>query len=135
VLAADSEVKDSFIGDRKTARLAFVSADEGTTLADKEMAMLVFTARDHSKEERPDMMVSFGDFGSVVVITIYPGTGKLVGCDVVDVKKPFNSLGSLEMSDFKNEGGQLSGEIATGDKVEAFKKAWEFDLTFGTKLP
>ena len=64
VLAADSEVEDSFIGDRKTARLAFVSADKGTTLADKETGMLVFTEKDHSKEKRPDIMASFGDFGS-----------------------------------------------------------------------
>jgi len=39
------------------------------------------------------------------------------------------------MKDFKNEGGQISGRIATAGKVETFKQTWEVDLTFRTKLP
>jgi len=41
----------------------------------------------------------------------------------------------VEMSNFKNEGGQLSGRIATTSKVEAFKQTWEVDLTFKVKAP
>ena len=100
--------------------------------------MLVFTEKDHSKEKRPDIRASFGDFGSALIITIYPDTGKIAGCDVAHEahsKKPFNSLGSIEMKDFKNEGGQLSGKIATAGQVETFKQTWEVDLTFRAKLP
>lgn len=138
LFAADSEVKGSFTGDGKASKLAFVSAHKGTTLADKETVMLVFTEKDHSKEKRPDMKASFGDFGSALIITIYPDTGKIVGCEVAHeahAKKPFSSLGSLEMTDFKNEGGQLSGKLATAGKVETFKQTWEVDLTFRAKLP
>jgi hypothetical protein len=138
LFAADSDVKGSFIGDGKPAKLAFVSALKGTTLADEETVMLVFTEKDHSKEKRPDMKASFGDFGSALIITLYPDTGKIVGCDVAheaQSKKPFSSLGSIEMKDFKNEGGQISGKIVTAGKVETFKQTWEVDLTFRAKLP
>lgn len=135
---ADAEVKGSFTGAGKAAKLAFVSAHKGTTLADKETVMLVFTEKDHSKEKRPDMKASFGDFGSALIITIYPDTGKIVGCEVAHeahAKKPFSSLGLIEMSEFKNESGQLSGKIATAGKVETFKQTWEVDLTFRVNWP
>jgi hypothetical protein len=49
-------------------------------------------------------------------------------------QKPFTSLGSIEMKDFKNEGGVLSGHITTNGKVESFKQTWEVDLTFRVKV-
>jgi hypothetical protein len=134
----DAEVKGTFDGDGKPAALAFVSAQKGTTLADKETVMLVFTEKDHSKEKKPDMKAAFGDFGSALLITIFPDTGKIVGCDVAHSahkQKPFSSIGSIEMTDFKNEGGILSGHIATAGKVDTFKQTWEVNLTFRVKAP
>ena len=137
-LAADSEVKGTFVGNGKPAALAFVSASKGSALADKETEVLVFTEKDHSKEKRPDIKAGFGDFGSALIITIYPDNGKIVGCEVSHAaheQKPFSSIGSLEMTNFKNENGQLSGKIATTGKVETFKQTWEVDLIFRVKAP
>jgi hypothetical protein len=39
------------------------------------------------------------------------------------------------MSEFKNEGGQIPGRIATDGKQEAFGQTWEINLTFKTKAP
>ena len=136
--AADAEVKGTFNGDGKPATLAFVTAYKDTKLADKETVLLVFTEKDHSKEKKPNLKAAFGDFGSALLITIYPDTGKIVGCDVAHAahkQKPFTSLGSIEMKDFKNEGGVLSGRIVTDGKVDTFKQTWEVDLTFRVKGP
>jgi len=39
------------------------------------------------------------------------------------------------MSEFKNEGGQISGKIVTDGKAEAFGRTWEVNLIFKTKAP
>ncbi len=136
--AADAEVKGTFAGDGKPATLAFVSAQKGEPFSDKETVTLVFTEKDHSKEKKPEMKAAFGDFDSALLITIFPDTGKIVGCDVAHAahqKKPFSAIGSIEMKNFKNEGGVLSGRIATEGKVETFKQTWEADITFRVKAP
>jgi hypothetical protein len=96
--------KGTYNGEGKPAALAFVSAHKETPLADKETVLLVFTEKDHSKEEKPDLKAAFGDFGSALLITIFPDTGKIAGCDVAHSalkQKPFSSLGSIEMKDFR----------------------------------
>jgi len=136
--AADAEVKGTFAGDGKPATLAFVSAQKSEPLSDKETVQLVFTEKDHSKAKKPDLKAAFGDFGSALLITIFPDTGKIVGCQVAHAahgQMPFNSIGSIEIKDFKNEDGVLSGHITTNGKVETFKKTWEVDLTFRVKTP
>ena len=80
----------------------------------------------------------FGKFGSSIIITIFPDSGRIVGCEVAHdahQKKPFSSLGSLEMVDYSNEDGQLSGKIATREKVTTFGQSWEVGLTFKAKAP
>jgi hypothetical protein len=135
--AAESSVSGTFIGDGKPAKLAFVSARKGEPLSDKETTVFVFTEKDHSKEKRPDIKAGFGDFGSALIITIN-SEGKIVGCEVAHKahkKSPFSSLGNVNASDYKVEGGKVSGKIATEGKVEAFGQTWETNLTFQTKAP
>jgi hypothetical protein len=135
--AADSEVSGIFKGNDQPAKLAFVSAHKGTPVAGKETIKLVFTEKDHSKDERPDLKALFGDYGSALVIGIEP-SGKVVTCDVAHEahkQKPISSPASVKMSEFKNEGGQISGKIVTDGKQEAFGQTWEINLTFKTKAP
>ena len=134
---ADSEVSGVFKGNDQLAKLAFVSAHKGTLVAGKETIKLVFTEEDHSKDEQPDLKALFGDYGSALVIGIQRD-GKVVTCDVAHQalkQKPISSPASVRMSDFKNEGGQISGKIATDGKAEAFDQTWEVNLTFKTKAP
>jgi hypothetical protein len=135
--AADSEVSGIFKGNDQPAKLAFVSAHKATPVGGKETIKLVFTERDHSKDEQPDLKALFGDYGSALVIGIEPN-GKVVTCDVVHEahkQKPINSPASVKMSEFRNESGQISGKIATDGKAEAFGQTWEVNLTFKTKAP
>jgi len=135
--AADSEVSGVFKGNDQTAKLAFVSAHKGSPLAGKETIKLVFTEKDHSKDDRPDLKALFGDYGSALVVGIQP-EGKIVTCDIAHKahkQKPISSPASVKMSEFKSEGGEISGKIATDGKQEAFGQTWEANLTFKTKAP
>jgi hypothetical protein len=136
-VAADSEVSGIFKGNDQPAKLAFVSAHKGTPVRGKETIRLVFTEKDHSKDEQPDLKALFGNYGSALVIGIELN-GKVVTCDVVHEAhqpKPISSPASVKMSEFKNEGGQISGKIATDGKAEAFGQTWEVNLTFKTTAP
>src|SRR6266576_3256950 len=133
--AADSEVSGIFKGNDQPAKLAFVSAHKGTPVAGNETIKLVFTEKDHSKDERPDLKALFGDYASALVIGIQPN-GKVVTCDVAHEAhkpKPISSPASVKMSEFKNEAGQISGKIATDGKAEAFGQTWEVNFIFKTQ--
>jgi len=135
--AADSEVSGVFKGNDQPAKLMFVSAHKGTPVADKDTIKLVFTEKNHAKDERPDLKALFGDYGSALMIGIQPD-GKVVTCDIAHEalkQKPISSPSSVKMSDFKNEGGQISGKLATDGKQEAFGQTWEVNLVFKTKAP
>jgi hypothetical protein len=137
MVAADSDVSGIFKGNDQPAKLAFVSAHKGTPLRGQETIKLVFTEKDHSKDEQADLKALFGDYGSALVIGIQLD-GKVVTCDVrheAHKQKPISSPTSVKMSDFKNENGQLSGKLATDGKAEAFGETWEVNLTFKTKAP
>jgi len=90
---ANSEVSGIFKGNDQPAKLAFVSAHKGTPVGGKETIKLVFTEKDHSKGERPELKALFGDYGSALVIGIEPN-GKVVTCDVAHEahkQKPISS--------------------------------------------
>ncbi len=98
--AADSEVSGIFKGNDQPAHLVFVSAHKGTPVGGKEMIKLVFTEKDHSKDERPELKALFGDYGSALVIGIDPD-GKVVTCDVAHEahkQKPISSPASRFVS-------------------------------------
>jgi hypothetical protein len=137
VKAADLEVSGVFDGNGQPAKLAFVSAHNGRPVAGKETIKLVFTEQDHSKDANADLKALAGDYGSALIIGIQPD-GKVVTCDITHQafkQKPISSPSSIKMSEFKNEHGQLSGELATDGKQEAFGEMWEVKLTFKTKGP
>ena len=135
--AADSEVSGVFKGNDQPAKLIFVSAHKGTAFAGKDTIKLVLTEKDHSKDARPDLKALFGDYGSALMIGIQPD-GKVVTCDIAHealTQKSISSPSSVKMSEFKNEGGQISGKLVTEGKQEAFGQTWEVNLIFKTKAP
>ena len=135
--AADSEVSGVFKGNDQPATLAFVSARKGTAIAGKETIKLVFTEKDHAKDQQADVKALFGDYGSALIIGIQED-GKVATCDIAHEglkQKPISSPSSVKMSDFKNEAGQISGKLAADGKQEAFGQTWEVNLIFKAKAP
>ena len=137
LIAGESEVGGIFKGNDEPAKLAFVSSRKGTPLRGQETIRLVFTEKDHSKDEDAALKALFGDYGSALVIGIQLD-GKVVICDLrheAHKQKPISSPTSVKMSEFKNENGQLSGKLTSDGKAEAFGEIWEVNLTFKTKVP
>lgn len=135
--AAKPTVSGTFKGNDKEAKLAHVSAHWREPFSDKPSIMLVFTEKDHSKEEKPDFKASFGDFGSALVISLHEEDGRIFGCQVVHTaheKQGFSSVGDIKSKDFKFADGQVTGEIMTDGKAEAFGQTWEVKIKFAAPL-
>ena len=135
--AATSELSGVFKGNDQLAKLAFVSAHKGAAIAGKDTIKLVFTEKDHAKEQQADVKALFGDYGSALIIGIQ-ADGKVATCDIAHEalkQKPISSPSSVKMSDFKNEAGQISGKLVTDGKQEAFGQTWEVNLIFKAKAP
>ena len=137
VIGAGAEVTGTFNGNDQEAKLAFVSVQKGTPVGGKQTLRLIFTEKDHSKDEQPDLKALFGNYGSALVIQIQPD-GKVVTCDInhqAFTTKPISSPTSVKMSEFKNDGGWISGKLATDGKDDAFGQTWRVSLTFKAKAP
>ena len=125
-----------FKGNGKDARVAYVSARWGEPFSGKPGIVLVFTEKDHSKDNKPDFNASFGKFGSALIISLHED-GQIHGCQVVHSameKKNFSSLGSIEMSAFTDEEGKVEGELTTNGPVDTFGEKWEVELKFVAPL-
>ena len=128
--ADDNSVSGKFTGNGKESKLAFITAGKGDALGDKPTIQIIMTEKDHSKDKRASMHAAFGDFGSALIITVLHD-GKIVGCEVAHSahqRKPFSSIGNIEMSDFKMADGFISGKIATKGEVDTFKQKWDVKL-------
>lgn len=136
--SAPAEVSGTFSGQGKPARLAFVSTLQGREIAGRATLTLIFTEKDHTKDENPEAEASFKTYGSALIVTIFAQTGQVLACNVAhtaNAKLPFGSAGSLKMTEYQNKGGALSGHLATAGPVAHLGQIWEADLTFKTKTP
>lgn len=134
--ADDASVSGKFTGNGNEAKLAFISAGKGEPLSDKPTIQIIMTEKDHSKEKRAAFKAGFGDFGSALIITVFHD-GKIVGCEVAHSaheRKPFSSIGNIEITDFKLADGKISGKLATKGEVDTFRQKWEVNLEFKTSV-
>lgn len=125
-----------FKGNGKDAKLAYMSARWGEPFSGKAGIVLVFTEKDHSKDNKPDFDAAFGKFGSALIISLHED-GQIYGCQVVHSahqKKGFSSIGNLEATDFTYEDGKVEGELTTNGQVDTFGETWEVKLKFVTPL-
>lgn len=134
--AEDGSVSGKFTGNGNEAKLAFISASKGEPFSDKPTIQIIMTEKDHAKEKRAAFKAGFGDFGSALIITIFHD-GKIIGCEVAHSaheRKPFSSVGNIEMTDFKMADGKISGKIATKGEIDTFRQKWEVNLEFKTPV-
>jgi len=125
-----------FKGNGKDAKLAYVSARWGEPFDGKPGIVLVFTEKDHSKDNKPDFNASFGKFGSALIISLHED-GQVYGCEVVHSameKKNFSSLGNIETSAFTYDEGKVDGELTTNGPVDTFGEKWEVKIKFVAPL-
>ena len=111
-----------FKGNGKDAKLVYVSAHWKQPFGDKPSMDLVFTEKDHSKDNKPDFNAGFWKFGSALIISLHDD-GEIFGCQVVHSaykKQGFSSIGSIHANDFTFENGKVEGELTTDGQVDTF---------------
>jgi hypothetical protein len=129
-------VSGVFRGNGKEANLGYVSARWVEPFSDQTGIELVFTEKDHSKENKPDMGAMFGKFGSALIISLHED-GQIYSCQVVHrahQKQGFSSIGNLEATEFSYEDGKVEGELTTSGQVETFGETWEVKIKFVAPL-
>ena len=97
---------------------------------------MVFTEKDHSKENKPNMGAMFGKFGSALIISLHED-GQIYSCQVVHrahQKQGFSSIGNIEATEFTYEDGKVEGELTTSGQVETFGETWEVKIKFVAPL-
>lgn len=125
-----------FKGNGKDAKLAYVSAHWGEPFNDKAGIVLVFTEKDHSKDDKPDFHAAFGKFGSALIISLFED-GQIYSCQVVHSahsKQGFSAVGEIEAPDFTYADGKVEGVIATKGQLDTFGETWEVNLKFVAPL-
>ena len=129
-------VSGVFRGNGKEAKLASVSAQWREPFNDKTAIMLVFTEKDHSKDNKPDFGAMFGKYGSALIISC-DEDGGIFGCQVVHSahkKQGFSSIGNIEMPDFTYADGKVEGELTTHGELDTFGEKWEVSVKFVAPL-
>ena len=125
-----------FKGNGKDAKLSCVSARWVEPFDGKAGIGLVFTEKDHSKDNKPDMGAMFEKFGSALIISLHED-GQIYSCQVVHSahqKKGFSSIGNIEATDFEYADGKVEGELTTNGQVDTFGETWEVKLKFVAPL-
>jgi hypothetical protein len=125
-------VSGKFVGNGKEAKLAFVSAVNDEEFGGKPGLVLIFSEKDHTKDKNPKFNVSFGRFGSALIVSCHED-GSIYGCQVSHAaheKRGFSSIGDLESGEFQVAGGQVQGKFTTNGQQEVFGETWEAELTF-----
>ena len=125
-----------FKGNGKEAKVAHVSAHWREPFSDKPSMVLVFTEKDHSKDQKPDFDAGFGKFGSALIISLHED-GDIFGCQVVHTahqKQGFSSIGQIKTNNFEFADGKVQGELTTDGQAEVFGETWEVNLKFVAPL-
>ena len=122
----------------KSAALTEVTAHKGEPESGNPVTVLVFTTKDQAKDPKAGFKALFGEYGDAVVVKVF-SDGKIYSTDIRHSGFDFGPVPSatvfdiVQMKDFKAAGGEISGHITTGGKVDIRGQPWELDLTFKTK--
>jgi hypothetical protein len=125
-----------FKGNGKEAKLSYASAHWREPFNNQPSIMLVFTEKDHSKDQKPDFDASFGKFGSALIISLHED-GDIFGCQVVHTahqKQGFSSIGQIKTNNFEFADGKVQGELTTDGQAEVFGETWEVNFKFVAPL-
>jgi hypothetical protein len=129
-------VTGEFKGNGKEAKLAYVSAHWREPFSDKPSMVLVFTEKDHSKDQKPDFDAGFGKFGSALIVSLRED-GDIFGCEVAHSAlqhKNFNSIGTIKTNDFEYADGKVQGELTTDGQADVFGETWGVNVKFVAPL-
>jgi len=125
-----------FKGNGKDAKLAYMSAHWREPFGDKPSIVLVFTEKDHSKDNKPDFNAGFGKFGSALIVSLHED-GDIFGCEVAHSAlkhQNFSSIGKINTNDFEYADGKVQGGLTTDGPADIFGESWEVNVKFVAPL-
>lgn len=131
---ADPSISGTYLIDGKPVQLKYAKAVKGEAFADKETTLVILSEKDGSKSKKPDIDAMFGKFGGALVLTI-TSDGELVGTQIVKDKVQFSTSGNIKLSDYKVDGDNVSGKVASEGQQKFFENTWQIDLTFSVAAP
>jgi hypothetical protein len=126
---ADTPVSGTYVINGKPVQLKFARIIKGEPFSDKETTVVILTEKDASKSKSPENDTMFGKLGGGLVLTI-TSDGELVGTQIVKDKVQFSSSGDIKLTDYKAEGGKVTGKVATDGPQKFFETAWQVDVSF-----
>ncbi len=130
-------VTGKFLGDGKPAAIKYVFVEEHEEFDSKPAVTLIFTEKDPATSKKPSWDAGFGKLGSALILSVFYD-GQIFGCEVAHSahkKSGFSATGEIKTTDFKIEGGNVTGHVTTGGTLDAFGQKWEVDMTFAAPLP
>jgi len=131
---ADTSISGSYLIDGKPVQLKYAKAIKGEAFAGKDTTLVVLSEKDASKSKKPDIDAMFGKLGGALVLTI-TSDGELVGTQVVKDKVQFSAAGNIKLSDYKSDGGKISGKVATDGQQKFFENTWQIEVAFSVAGP
>ena len=131
---ADTTISGTYLVDGKSVQLKYAKAIKGEPFSDKDTTLVILSEKDASKSKKPDTDAMFGKLGGALVLTI-TSDGELVGTQIVKDKVQFSASGNIKLSDYKVDGGNISGKVATEGKQEFFENTWQLDVAFSVPGP
>jgi hypothetical protein len=118
----------------KPVQLKYAKAIKGEQFEDKDTTLVILTEKHASKSKNSENDTMFGKLGGGLILTI-TSDGELVGTQVVKDKVQFSASGPVKLSDYKAEGGKVTGKVATDGQQTFFDTAWQIDVTFAAAGP
>src|SRR3984893_5700905 len=131
---ADTPVSGTYVINGKPVQLKYARVIKGEPFSDKETTVVILTEKDASKSKSPENDTMFGKLGGGLILTI-TSDGELVGTQIVKDKVQFSSSGDIKLTEYKAEGGKVTGKVATDGPQTFFKDTWQINLTFAAAGP
>ena len=131
---ADTPVSGTYLINGKPVQLKYAKSIKGEPFDNKDTTLVVLSEKDASKSKKPDNDAMFGKLGGALVLTI-TADGELVGTQVVKDKVQFSASGDIKLSNYKADGGNVSGRVATDGQQKFFENTWQVDVTFSVAGP
>src|ERR1700741_1188099 len=122
---AAAPVEGTFKANGKDAKLTHLIAKKGEPFSGNPTVTLVFSEKDASKNDHPDMSAQFGELGDALVIRLMNDKGKY---DVIGSEFSHSALkhsgasasGVVDIKDAAVANGELSGHLVTGPDATLF---------------
>jgi hypothetical protein len=134
-----ASLSGAFTANGKAAALTQVSAAVGDPESGQPITLLVFTEKDQAGDSKAGFNALFNKYGDAIVAKLHPD-GSVYSVDLIHsaLQSPSGSatvFGVFTTRDYKNAGGEVSGELTSGGTVDVQGQKVDVDLIFHTKAP